>query len=446
MTMSGISRRDFVKLVGAGGALSTLGLAGCGTPAPRESAEAAPTRSAPLKAAPRVVVIGGGFGGATCAKYLRLYEPALEVTLVEQNASYVTCPGSNWMLGGLRTVDELTQGYTALRDRHGVRIAIDRAVGIDPGKRLVTLASGKTLAYDRLVMAPGIDFDWHAIEGYDEAATQHLPHAWKAGPQTVLLQKQLQAMPDGGTFIMAAPPMPFRCPPGPPERASMVAHYLKTHKPKSKILILDAKDNFSKQALFMQAWDQLYPGMIEWVPASAGGRIERVDVAGRTVHTAGGGSHRGDAINIIPPQRAGRIAVEAGLAGESGWCPVNQMDFESTRIPYIHVIGDASVAGALPKSGHTANNIAKMTAAAIVSLFRGVPPPQPSHVNTCYSLVAPDYGISIAGVYRLGEDGLLQGVRGAGGLSPTDATAQQRAQEAGYAQGWYKSIVADSFG
>lgn len=437
--MSGISRRDFVRLIGAGGVLSaSFGLTGCETAAPRTAA--------PAKAAPRIVVIGGGFGGATCAKYLRLYEPALDVTLIEQNAAYVTCPGSNWMLGGMRSLDDLTQGYAALRDRYGVNVAIDRAVGIDPLKRQVALASGRTLIYDRLVMSPGIDFDWRAIEGYDTAAAQHLPHAWKAGPQTVLLQQQLQAMPDGGTFIMAPPPMPFRCPPGPPERASMVAHYFKTHKPKSKILILDAKDNFSKQALFMQAWDQLYPGMIEWVPAGGGGKVERVDASARTVHTASGGTHRGDVINIIPPQRAARIAADSGLTDESGWCPVNQLTFESTLVPNIHVIGDSSVAGALPKSGHTANNIAKMTAAAIVSLFRGAPPPQPSHVNTCYSLVAPDYGISIAGVYRLGEDGLLQGVPGAGGLSPADATAQQRAQEAGYAQGWYKSIVADSFG
>lgn len=437
--MSGISRRDFVRLIGAGGVLSaSFGLTGCETAAPRTAA--------PAKAAPRIVVIGGGFGGATCAKYLRLYEPALDVTLIEQNAAYVTCPGSNWMLGGMRSLDDLTQGYAALHDRYGVNVAIDRAVGIDPLKRQVALASGRTLIYDRLVMSPGIDFDWRAIEGYDTTAAQHLPHAWKAGPQTVLLQQQLQAMPDGGTFIMAPPPMPFRCPPGPPERASMVAHYLKTHKPKSKILILDAKDNFSKQALFMQAWDQLYPGMIEWVPASGGGRVERVDASAHTVHTVSGSTHRGDVINIIPPQRAARIAADSGLTDESGWCPVNQLTFESTLVPNIHVIGDSSVAGALPKSGHTANNIAKMTAAAIVSLFRGVPPPQPSHVNTCYSLVAPDYGISIAGVYRLGKDGQLQGVPGAGGLSPADATARQRAQEADYAQGWYKSIVADSFG
>lgn len=440
MNMSRISRRDFVKLMGAGGALSVFGLTGC---------ETAPSKSAgttPAKAAPRVVVIGGGFGGATCAKYLRLYDSGVDVTLVEQNTSYVTCPGSNWVLGGLLTMENLTQNYNALRDKHGVNVVTDRVVGVDAGKRLVALASGKTLAYDRLVMAPGIDFRWGEIEGYDEATAQLMPHAWKAGPQTLLLQKQLHAMPDGGTFIMAAPPMPFRCPPGPPERASMIAHYFKTHKPKSKILILDSKDNFSKQALFMQAWEQLYPNMIEWVPATSGGKVVRVDARNRTVHTANGSTEKGDVVNIIPAQRAASLAIATGLANDAGWCPVNQATFESTKVPNVHVIGDSSSAGAMPKSGHTANNIAKMTAAAIVSLFRGVPPPQPSHVNTCYSLVGPKYGVSIAAVYRLGESGQLEGVKGAGGLSPANATPEQRAEEAGYALGWHKGIVADSFG
>jgi sulfide dehydrogenase [flavocytochrome c] flavoprotein subunit len=431
--MSALSRRNFVKLLGAGSALSALALGGC---------QSAPKTG---KAAPRVVVVGGGFGGATCAKYLRLYDRGLDVTLVEQNASYVTCPGSNWMLGGLRKIGDLTQNYNALRKNHGVNVVHDRVTAIDPAKRVVGLASGKTLEYDRLVMSPGIDFRWDAIEGYDEAAAQLMPHAWKAGPQTLLLHKQLQAMPDGGTVLMSTPPMPFRCPPGPPERASMIAHYLKAHKPRSKILILDAKENFSKQALFTDAWRRLYPGMIEWVPASKGGQVVRVDGKAGTVHTDFD-THKANVVNIIPPQRAAYVARNAGLANESGWCPVNQHTFESTLVPGIHVIGDASVAGALPKSGHTANNIGKMTAAAIVSLFRGAKPPLPSHVNTCYSLVGPEYGISIAAVYRLDADGQLVGVKGAGGLSPADASTMQRSQEAGYAQAWYESITADSFG
>lgn len=434
--MAGITRRDFVKLLGASGAATALGLgAGCET-VPKSA-----------KAAPRVVVVGGGFGGATCAKYLRIYDPALNVTMIEQNANFVTCPGSNWVLGGMRAMQDITHSYDALRSKHGVNVVHDRVTSIDAAKRTVGLASGKTVEYDRLVVSPGIDFRWNAIEGYDEAASELMPHAWKAGAQTVLLQKQLHAMRDGGTFIICPPPMPFRCPPGPPERVSMVAHYFKAHKPRSKILILDAKEEFSKQGLFMDAWEELYPGMIEFVPASKGGKVQRVDVKTRTVYTDEGlTTHKGDVINIIPPQRAGNIAVAGGLANETGWCPVNQHTFESTQVPNVHVIGDAAVAGAMPKSGHTANNIAKMTAASIVSLFRGVRPPTPSHVNTCYSLVSPEYGISIAAVYRINEQGVLQGVKGAGGLSPKEAPRLQRVQEAGYAQGWYQGITQDTFG
>ncbi|MDQ1314047.1 MAG: sulfide dehydrogenase [flavocytochrome c] flavoprotein chain [Pseudomonadota bacterium] len=434
--MAEISRRNFVKLIGAGGAASAMSLTGC----------AALSRE-PAKPAPRVVVIGGGFGGATCAKYLRIYDPSLNVTMIEQNANYITCPGTNMVLGGFRKMDDLVQNYNALRGKYGVNVIQDRVTGVDPAKRLVTLSSGKTIEYDRLVMSPGIDFKWNAIEGYDEAASQFMPHAWKAGAQTVLLEKQLRAMPDGGTVIIAPPGMPFRCPPGPPERASLIAHYLKNHKPRSKVLILDVKEQFSKQKLFMDGWNALYPGMIEWVPGSKGGKIQRVDAKGLTVYTDEGmTTHKADVVNIIPPQKAGNIAVSTGLADKAGWCTVNQLTFESNVVPGIHVIGDSATAGAMPKAGHTANNIAKMTAAAIVSIFRGVKPPVPSHVNTCYSLVGPEYGISMAAVYRLGEDGVLAGVKGAGGLSPEDAPSLMRAQEAGYGRGWYDSIVADTFG
>ena len=433
MSMAGISRRDFVKLLGAGGAATALGLtSGCASVG---------------KGAPRVVVVGGGFGGATCAKYLRVYDPTLNVTMIEQNATFTTCPGSNWMLGGMRKIEDLTHNYDALRNKHGVNVVTDRVTAIDPAKRIVMLASGRSVEYDRLVMSPGIDFRWNAIEGYDEAASQLMPHSWKAGAQTLLLKKQLEAMPDGGKVIICPPGMPFRCPPGPPERASMIAHYLKTHKPKSKILILDAKESFSKQDLFEDAWSELYPGMIEWVPGSKGGKITRVDPKTNTVYTEEGmTAHKGDVVNIIPPQKAGYIAETSGLADKSGWCPVNQHTFESLQVPNVHVIGDSAVAGALPKSGHTANNIAKMTAASIVSLFRGVKPPVPSHVNTCYSLVSPSYGISVAAVYRLGENGVLTGIKGAGGVSPRDALPITRSQEAGYAQGWYKGITQDTFG
>lgn len=432
--MAGISRRDFVKLLGTGGAMSALGLTGCET-VPKS------------KGAPRVVVVGGGIGGATCAKYLRIYDPSINVTLIEQNASFVTCPGSNWVLGGLRKMEDLSQNYNALKTKHGVNVVHERVTAIDPVKRIVTLNRGNTVEYDKLVMSPGIDFRWNAIEGYDEAASQLIPHAWKAGAQTVLLQKQLQAMPDGGTVIICPPGMPFRCPPGPPERVSMIAHYLKTEKPRSKILILDAKEGFSKQDLFMDAWNELYPGMIEWVPGSKGGLVKRVDPKTRTVYTdEGQTAHKGDVVNIIPPQRAGDIATTSGLVNKEGWCPVSQHTFESTIAPNIYVIGDSSSAGALPKSGHTANNIAKMTAASIAAQIRGVQVPLPSIVNTCYSLVGPEYGISIAAVYRLDEKGELVGVKGAGGVSPRTAASMQRSLEARYAQGWYSAITADTFG
>lgn len=432
--MAGISRRDFVKLLGTGGAMSALGLAGCET-VPRS------------KAAPRVVVVGGGIGGATCAKYLRIYDSSINVTLIEQNASFVTCPGSNWVLGGLRKMEDLSQNYNALKTKHGVNVVHERVTAIDPVKRIVTLNSGKTVEYDKLVMSPGIDFRWNAIEGYDEAASQLIPHAWKAGAQTVLLHKQLQAMPDGGTVIICPPGMPFRCPPGPPERVSMIAHYLKKEKPRSKILILDAKEGFSKQDLFMDAWNELYPGMIEWVPGSKGGLVKRVDPKTRTVYTdEGQTAHKGDVVNIIPPQRAGEIATTSGLVNKDGWCPVSQHTFESTIAPNIYVIGDSSAAGALPKSGHTANNIAKMTAASIAAQIRGVQVPLPSIVNTCYSLVGPEYGISVAAVYRLDEKGELVGVKGAGGVSPRTAASMQRSLEARFAQGWYSAITADTFG
>lgn len=447
--MSGISRRHFVKLLGTGGAASLLGLtAGCAQQPTQGGTSTSATPATPAvapKAAPKVVIIGGGFGGATCAKYLRVYDADIEVTLVEQNATYTTCPGSNWVIGGLRKMEDLSQNYNALRTKHGVNVVNDRVTAIDADKRMVRLAGGRTLSYDRLVVSPGIDFRWNSIEGYDEAASQLIPHAWKAGAQTTLLIKQLQAMPDGGRFIMSAPPMPFRCPPGPPERISMVAHYLKTNKPKSKILILDSKENFSKQDLFMDAWNQLYPGMIEHVPLSKDGKVVRVDPKTRTLYTEQGTAHRGDVINIIPAQRAGDIATASGLANKDGWCPVDHQTFESTQVPNVHVIGDSSSAGPIPKSGHMANNIGKMAAASIVSAFRGGKRPPSSLVNTCYSLVSPSYGISIAAVYRLDEKGQIAGVRGAGGVSPKEVSDLFRLQEARFAQGWYSSIVDDSF-
>lgn len=392
-----------------------------------------------------VVVIGGGFGGATCAKYLRRLEPSLQVTLVERNRSYATCPFSNLVLGGLRDMSAITHDYEGLKGQ-GIEVIHNDATGVDPVKRRVDLEGGRTLQYERLIVAPGIDLRWDAVEGYDQAASELLPHAWKAGPQTTLLRQQIEAMNDGGSMIIAAPGNPYRCPPGPYERASLIAHYFGHHKPRSKILILDAKDKFSKQGLFTQGWEQLYPGMIEWVAGSEGGLVDSVDPGSRTLYTeAGFTEHSADVVNFIPPQQAAAIAHRADLVDETGWCPIDQLTFESSRQPGIHVLGDAAIAGAMPKSGFSANSQAKVCAAAVVTSLAGESLPQPSYANTCYSLVGPDYGISVSGVYRL-IDGKIGGVESAGGLSPIDAGADVRAKEADYASGWYASIVMDSFG
>ncbi len=429
--MSKINRRKFIRMLGGAGAATALGVVGH-LPAARAAAGG------------KVVVIGGGFGGATCAKYLRRAEPGIAVTLVEPSRQFVTCPFSNMVLGGLRDMASITQSYDGLRRKHGVDVVHDTVTGIDPAKKTVKLAGGKTLNYDRLVVSPGIDFRWDSIGGYNEKAAAIMPHAWKAGPQTVLLRKQLTAMKDGGVVVIGAPPNPFRCPPGPYERASMIAHYLKEHKPKSKILILVAKDNFSKQGLFEAGWDKFYPGMIEWVPGGKGGVIRKVDTR-KMIVDAELDEHKAAVANIIPAQQAGAIARQSGLTDETGWCPVDGKTFESTLHPGIHVIGDASIAGALPKSGFAASSEAKMCAAAIVALFRGESVADVSFVNTCYSLIAPDYGISVAGVYRITEKGIAD-VEGAGGVSPKDASDGFRADEAKYASGWYASITADIWG
>lgn len=426
--MARMTRRDFIRLAGGFGAASTLGLIGC---------------RGGDKQRGQVVIIGGGFGGATCAKYLRRADPGIAVTLVEQRAKYVTCPFSNAVLGGLQDMGSITHGYDRLRSKRGVKVVHDTVIEVDVTAKQVTLKRGKKLKFDRLVVAPGIDFRWGAIEGYDEAAAEFMPHAWKAGTQTTLLRKQLEAMPDGGLVIIAAPAAPFRCPPGPYERASLIAHYLKQNKPRSKLLILDAKDKFSKQGLFVNAWQNLYPGLIEWVPAGAGGAVRRIDPKTMTVDAFD--KHKADVANIIPPQMAGAAARNAGLADDTGWCPVNPKTFESTIHPGVHVIGDACIANPLPKSGFAANSEAKMCAAAIAATFSGVDVGDASFVNTCYSLVAPDYGISVAGVYRLSEKG-IESIAGAGGVSPKDADREFRQKEAEYARGWYASITSDMFG
>jgi NADPH-dependent 2,4-dienoyl-CoA reductase/sulfur reductase-like enzyme len=308
----------------------------------------------------------------------------------------------------------------------------------------VTLSDGAALPYDRLILAPGIDFAWGALPGYDEAAAQRMPHAWKAGEQTLLLRRQLEAMPDGGLVVISAPPNPFRCPPGPYERASLVAWYLKTRKPRSKLIVLDAKDQFSKQRLFTAAWKQLYPGILEWVSLSEGGKVTAVDPATNTLVTDFE-THKADVANVIPPQRAGRIAELAGVVDRTGWCPIDPATFESRLKPNIHVVGDAAIAGAMPKSAFAANAQAKLCALTVARLLRGEAPADGKLINTCYSLVAPDYGISVAGVYHP-ANGQLAEIEGSGGLSPADAPAETRAREAAYADSWFRTITTEVFG
>ncbi|HLM12672.1 MAG TPA: FCSD flavin-binding domain-containing protein [Reyranella sp.] len=398
---------------------------------------------ASAQASGRVVVVGGGFGGATAARTLKALEPKLTVTLVEPNPVFTACPFSNNVLAALREISQQQFGYDGVQ-KAGVVLAQTSATAVDASGKSVTLSDGSKLAYDRLVLSPGIDINWGALPGYDESAAEKMPHAWKAGAQTVLLRQQLQAMDDGGLVIISSPANPFRCPPGPYERASLIAYWLKIWKPKSKLLILDSKDAFSKQRLFQNAWAQMYPGLIEWVSLSQGGKVTAVDAASLTVATDFA-RHKAAVANIIPPQKAGTIAQKAGVADRTGWCPVEPVAFESTLQPGIHVIGDSAIMGGMPKSAFAANAQAKVCAAAIVELLAGRKPVDPILINTCYSLVAPDYGISVAGVYRP-DKGVLADIPGAGGNSPLEVVGGFRGQEALYASSWFKTITTEVFG
>ena len=432
--MSQFNRRDFLKALAVAAPASVLHI---------------PNARAASKG--KVVVVGGGFGGAAAAKYLKMLSPTLDVTLVEKNKIYISCPLSNEVISGHGNLKDLEIGYDGLKKR-GINVVFDEVTSIDPVKKSVALKGGKTLAYDAMVMSPGIDFNYAGVEGYSEAlANGDLPHAYKAGPQTLVLKKQLESMRDGGTFVITVPPGPFRCPPGPYERASQVAAYLKGHgKTKSKVLILDANDSFSKKGLFEQAWKMIYPGMIEWVPGASDGKVIKIDPKTKTAYT-NFGEHKADVLNVIPPHGAGSIAKATGLTNEKGWCSVNMLTMESVAHKDIWVVGDSCVHGELPvyaapKSAHMAVTQAKVAAGAIIAKLNGQPAPVPYFVNTCYSIAAPDWGFSVVHVYRV-DSGKLIYVQDAGGISPIDtpALAVTRKLEAQYAIGWLKNIMADSF-
>jgi sulfide dehydrogenase [flavocytochrome c] flavoprotein subunit len=352
----------------------------------------------------RVVVVGGGFAGLSAARTLKALDPSIEVTLVEPKKQYVACPFSNLVVAGERDIASQTFGYNK---------AVEQGIV-------------------------------HVLEGYSEQAAIKMPHAWQAGEQTLLLRHQLEAMPNGGLVTIVAPPNPYRCPPGPYERASLIAHYLKRAKPKSKVLILDSKDRFSKQSLFEAAWQSEYGEMIEWQGLSDGARVIAVNSDNNTLMTDFD-TVEADVANVIPPQRAGRIALDSGMTDESGWCPVDALSFESTLAPLVHVIGDAAILNAMPKSAFAANAQAKLCAVQVIRLLAGKAPLETTLLNTCYSLVAPRYGISVAGVYR--ADGVSwRGVEGAGGTSDADAPVSTRQQEADYARGWFDTISREVFG
>jgi len=393
------------------------------------------------QSAARIVVIGGGFGGASCARALRRLDAKLQVTLIEPNRIFTACPFSNEVIAGLRQLQAQQFNYDSIA-AEGVKIVAQAATKIDPQARNVGLADGGSVSYERLVLSPGIDLRFDALPGYDEAAALKMPHAWKAGEQTILLRKQIEAMEDGGTVVLAVPAAPLRCPPAPYERASLIAHYLKNNKPRSKILILDAKDGFSQQRLFEAAWKELYPGMIERIALSQGGRVTSVDPATNTVVTDFG-NYTAEVASVIPPQKAGRIAGIAGAVDNTGWCPIDPTSFASKLVPNIHVIGDATIAGGIPKSASAAHAQGKACAAAIVNMLSGKSPETPRLTGACYNTVAPGYAFSLSGIYQP-RDGQFAEVEGA--TSPVDAPRDVRAREAEAAENWFKKITVDIFG
>lgn len=421
-----LQRRSFLQGAAAAG---VLGLSACAT------------TGVPSKA--RVLVVGGGYGGATAAKYVRLLSDyQIEVVLVEPNGAFVSCPISNLVLGGHRTMAEITTPYDNLVRRHGVRLVRDTVARVDPAKKVAVLASGPTIAYDKLILSPGIDLMFDSIQGLKAAhdAGQIL-QAWKAGPETVALRRQLEAMPDGGVFAMTVPEAPYRCPPGPYERVCLVADYFKRAKPRSKVLLLDANpDVTSKGPLFKKIWAEQYKGIIEYRPQH---KAVAVDARTRTIKFEVNDDVKADVLNVLPTMRAGTIAVDTGLANANArWCLVNFLNFESTAVKDIHVLGDAiQTAPLMPKSGHMANSHAKVAAAAIVAELRGWPVnPAPMLTNTCYSFVDGKNVIHVASVHEyVAAEKTFKTVAGSGGVStgPTEL-------EGIYAWNWAQNIWADS--
>jgi sulfide dehydrogenase [flavocytochrome c] flavoprotein chain len=426
-----MQRRHIVRALGAGSALGATGwLAGCAAPGGAGSGA-------------KVVVIGGGYGGATAAKYIRMWsDHGIEVTLVEPNAAFVSCPISNLVIGGYKTMADITTSYDNLVRRHGVKLVRDTVATIDVDKRRVRLASGGELPYDRVIVSPGVDFMWETLPGMMRPGAQDkVLHAWKAGPQTVALRAQLEAMRDGGVYALAIPMAPYRCPPGPYERACQVASYFQKHKPRSKVVILDANDDVtSKGPLFKKAWAERYKGLIEYRPKHL---VTDVDAASNTLKFEFNDDLKADVLNVLPQMRAGDIATRTGLAtANRRWCEVDFLTFESKAAKNVHVLGDAiQVAPLMPKSGHMANQHGKTCAAAVVALLSGkAPNALPIYNNTCYSFVSDEDVVHVASVHRYdAEKQTMLTVPGSGGVSGAANELEGR-----YAIAWARNIWADT--
>lgn len=405
------------------------------------SALAAP--SVALAARPKVVVIGGGAGGGTAARYLaKDSNGAIDVTLIEPSRKYYTCFFSNLYLGGFRDYESIGHTYETLALKHGVNVIHDLAVRVDLSKKEVTLGSGARVSYDRLVVSPGIDLKYDSVPGYSPDVATRIPHAWKSGTQVQVLKARVEQMKEGGTFVMVPPPNPFRCPPGPYERISMIAHLLKQKNPTAKIIVLDPKEKFSKQALFQEGWERHYPGMVEWIPASISGGVKNLDAEAMTFETDIE-TFKADAASVVPAQKAGQIAAIAGLTNDSGWCPIDPASMRSRVDENVYVLGDASVASAMPKSGFSANSQAKIAAMTIrheLTDSRAFPA---RYANTCWSLIATDDGVKVGATYQAGAE-KIEAVNTF--ISKTGETAEVRQQTYQESIGWYDGISADIFG
>jgi NADPH-dependent 2,4-dienoyl-CoA reductase/sulfur reductase-like enzyme len=423
--MAGFTRRKFTKLAGFAAASTML---------------TAPNIA--RAARPKVVVIGGGAGGATAARYIaKDSDGAIEVTLIEPSKKYYTCFFSNLYLGGFRDYESIGHTYERLASAHGINVVHDWAAGVDKAAKTVTLASGAKVAYDRLVIAPGIDLKYGSVPGYSVEAATAMPHAWKSGTQVQLLKTQVENMKEGGTFVMVPPPNPFRCPPGPYERVSMIAHILKQKNPTAKIIVLDPKEKFSKQALFTEGWAEHYPDMIEWIPASVSGGVKNVNPETMEIETDIE-TFKADAACIVPAQKAGAIAAAAGVT-DGDWCPIVPATMQSKVDENVHVIGDASVASAMPKSGFAANSQAKMAAMAVRGALVDAKQFPPRFANTCWSLIADNDGVKVGAAYSAGEDKIEATETF---ISKTGEDAALRKATYEESVGWYDGITKDIFG